>query len=148
MVPIHAQEPQHNGATDTYRVVDSDHSLERFRASLRSLAPSLPDTRIVLDTDYFGGDTGRLEERLNELYSDCGCGSGTLAVYLAAVGYVIWWFLSGVGIGWGVAAGGVVVIAIAAVAGKVLGLIRARVLLLRLTSSLDSVSKEAGHGVA
>ena len=77
-------------------IIDSHDTLARFRASLWKVwLPSAP--RIDLDRHFAGEDTGRLEERLNDVYFDCGCDAAAAALGLTAVGLVGWLLVAAVG---------------------------------------------------
>ena len=117
-------------------VIDSPDALAEFRASLRM--PRLPPTTgIKLDRRYAGEDTEELEERLNDVYLDCGCDMGALALGLAAAGFVGWLLVTGQSLGWATAVRGGVIFFAAAVVGKIAGLLRNRVVLASVVARIE-----------
>lgn len=124
---------------DPLLVIDSHDTLARFRASLRR--PWLPSvTRIELDSRLAGEDTERIEERLNDVYLDCGCDIGAVALALAAVGLVAWLLVTGGSLGWAAAVRSVVILFVAAVVGKIAGLVRNRFVLASLVAHIEQGS--------
>lgn len=120
---------------DAVIVIDSHDALVEFRASLR--LPSLPSaTRIELDERFAGEDADQLEERLNDVYLDCGCDMGALALGLAAAGFVGWLLVTGASFGWATGIRGALILFAAAVVGKIAGLVRNRFALASLIASI------------
>jgi len=113
--------------------LDSAASLAGLRRSLVSLSPLRPGLQLALRHPALGAGAGRMERRLNALYSSCGCNAGALA----AVGTVLvlawrWWHAARVGAGegrgsWLMALGALVA---AALVGKAIGLLWSRVALI------------------
>jgi hypothetical protein len=97
----------------------------------------ISDLRIVLQESYFGPDAKEVERRVNELYADCGCEAGGLSVLVALVGLFAWWGFSGTTLDWSLGLRALAVLAIAAVIGKVFGILYGRVTLFRLLSRLE-----------
>jgi len=114
-------------------VLDSPRSLDELRRALR--APFLPAARIVVDP-RFVDDSDELERRLNELYSDCGCKTGSAATLLTALALVAHLLASGKPPRSREGLQGIATLGGAAIAGKAAGLIRSRVALLHLTTEL------------
>ena len=114
-------------------VIDCPQALNDLRCELRR--PVLPPVRVVLDPTFVEGGSAA-ERRLNALYSDCGCGAGSVAVLVAAVAHGSWLLLAERPVRPRDGLHGLAVLSGAALAGKAAGLMRSRVALLRLTASL------------
>lgn len=116
-------------------VIDSDRVLREFGASPLTFERR-DKRRIVLDADFATAADSPLEERLNELYADCGCTVGAKAALLAAIVCTTSFLRSDLPVGATAGARCLAVVGAAAVAGKTAGLLYSRVALLRLTKPL------------
>jgi len=121
------------GSSSRSVVIDCPQALDDLRRALRR--PVLPPVRVILDPAFVEGGAA-MEGRLNALYSDCGCGAGSLAALLAAVAYGSRLLAAERPVRPRDGLHGLAVLSGAAMAGKAAGLVRSRAALLRLTASL------------
>lgn len=129
-------------------VIDSDRAVARFRYSVLSPTPK-PSGTVFIDESVFGTGGRLLEPRMNELYSDCGCGAGMVGVVVAVIGYAVWLFASAASINWTTGFRGLGIVFTAAVIGKGIGLVRNRLALSLLVSSLEAQAagpRKRGYG--
>lgn len=84
------------------------------------------------------------EKRLNRDYNACGCDTGAVGMLAGVVGYVVWLSLQPGGVtgrGWGALWLGLGVAAAATAAGKLVGLVAARLRIGRTIREIDSAWK-------
>lgn len=117
-------------------VLDSPTALADFRATLAISMP-LRQGRIIVDPSFIPGSNPAIEERLNELYSDCGCTAGSVAATAATAANAIRLARSAVPVGAAVGLRCLAQVSVAALVGKSIGLMYNRLALLHLTASLE-----------
>lgn len=120
-------------------VIGSVEDLALLRLSLLIPSRRRPETRILLDRGRFVGlHIDGLEERLNRLHGDCGCGVGSLATLVAAALVVLWILVSGHVINWGLGLTALLIVGVSAVVGKSLGILLSRIRLWHLLAVLKA----------
>lgn len=110
------------------------------------LRPHEPDLHFMLEPALFGSDAEAMTQRVNALYSDCGCEIGGAAVLLAMVSLAAWWVWSGTQLSLTIVVWALLVLVAAGLTGKGIGLIRSRVLLMRVLGRLEVDPAVSGRG--
>lgn len=142
---MHASSKRLNEATECV-LLDSPAALTRFKEKLRAPQPLPPATIRLGPAIVPASQRLAVEERLNALYSDCGCTAGSLAAAAAAVASA--WRLvrsrGSVEFSDGAQSAGMIIVA--ALLGKGLALAYQRATLIRFLTRLGSNTAEADRG--
>lgn len=87
---------------------------------------------------YSTVEADRIEQRVNDLASDCGCPAGALSLFSTAVGVVVWAVVTEARLDWVLGFKAALVLIVGAAVGKLAWLSRNRVVLWRLLSRLET----------
>lgn len=124
-------------------VLDCDAAVAEFRSSLLRFEPKPTEVLIQVGSDYAGPDAESVASRLNALYSDCGCGAGTIAMFITLIA---WLLIIGVPTDLTGALQALGVLVVGAVVGKGVGLARNRLLMVRLMKRFMELAARADEG--
>jgi len=119
-------------------ILNSREDLGRFKSQLRALR-RLPPATIRLRTGVdLASDRAAVEDRLNLLYSDCGCAAGSMTAVTAALGSAVWIATRKRPVDVAVGLQSLEAVLAAALVGKLMGLTYSRFALIRLVGRTES----------